>query len=128
MSFISSYSRDLCASQAEEDAEDEAEVGNSSYLLHLFHQILAADAERSFLLGWSDPRLTLATESCAKVGSLQPNTVPSRGHFAHSVVCNFLSFGGLLARRGEREGDEEGDLCLSSTLHHSALQHSLEVS
>jgi hypothetical protein len=70
----------------------------------------------------------LARESGAKGGSLQPNTVPSRGHFAHSVVCNFLSFGGLLDRRGEREGDGEGDLCLSCTLHHSALQKALEVS
>src|SRR4029077_3973739 len=34
VSFISSFSRDLYASQAEEDGEDEAEVGNS-YLLHL---------------------------------------------------------------------------------------------
>jgi hypothetical protein len=25
------------------------------------------------LLGWSDPRFTLGTEPCAKVGSLQPN-------------------------------------------------------
>src|SRR6266436_8993693 len=28
VSFISSFSRDLCASKAEEDGEDEAEVGN----------------------------------------------------------------------------------------------------
>jgi len=34
-----------------------------------FDQILAASTEGSFLLGWSDPRLTLATESCAKVGA-----------------------------------------------------------
>ncbi len=40
-----------------------------------FAQILAARTERSFLLGWSDPRLTLGTEPCAKVGSLQPNSV-----------------------------------------------------
>jgi hypothetical protein len=40
-----------------------------------FAHILAARAERSFLLGWSDPRLTLGTEPCAKVGSLQPNSV-----------------------------------------------------
>jgi hypothetical protein len=36
-----------------------------------FAKILAARTERSFLLGWSDPRLTLGTEPCAKVGSLQ---------------------------------------------------------
>src|SRR6266436_10396959 len=40
-----------------------------------FAQILAARAERSFLLGWSEPRLTLGMEPCAKVGSLQPNSV-----------------------------------------------------
>src|ERR1700686_1624142 len=40
-----------------------------------FAQILAARAERSFLLGWSDPRLTLGTEPCARVGSLPPNSV-----------------------------------------------------
>src|SRR5260370_15758012 len=37
VSFISSFTRDLCASQAEEAAEDEAEVRNS-YLLHLFRR------------------------------------------------------------------------------------------
>src|SRR6266481_4762227 len=37
-----------------------------------FAQILAARTERSFLLGWSDPRLTLGTEPCAKVGRSSP--------------------------------------------------------
>jgi len=40
-----------------------------------FAQILTARIERSFLLGWSDPALTLGTEPCAEVRSLQPNTV-----------------------------------------------------
>jgi len=42
-----------------------------------FAEILPTHArtEGSFLLGWSDPRFTLGTELCAKVGSLQPNTV-----------------------------------------------------
>jgi hypothetical protein len=40
-----------------------------------FAKILAARTERIFLLGWSDPRFTLGTEPCAKVGSLQPNSV-----------------------------------------------------
>jgi hypothetical protein len=57
------------------------------------------------LLGWSDPRFTLGTEPCAKVGSLQPNSVPFHGHPAHSVVRNSLLLGHLLARQGEREGD-----------------------
>ena len=88
-----------------------------------FAQILAAHArtEGSFLLGWSDPRVTLGTESCAKVGSLQPNTVPFRGHFAHSVVRNSLLLGHLLARQGEREGDGQGEQTPSCTVHLPAL-------
>jgi len=42
-----------------------------------FPEILAAHActEKVFFLGWSDPRVTLGTEPCPKVGSLQPNKV-----------------------------------------------------
>ena len=40
-----------------------------------FAQILTGRTEGRFLLGWSDPGITLATESCAKGGALQPNTV-----------------------------------------------------
>jgi len=61
------------------------------------------DAFLSERVGWSDPRFTLATEPCAKVGSLQPNSVPFRGHLDHSVVRNLFSFGHLLDREGERE-------------------------
>ena len=56
-------------------------------------------------LGWSDPCGLLATHKWQKVGSLQPNTQPSRGHLEHSVVRNFRSVGHLLDRQGEREGD-----------------------
>jgi hypothetical protein len=73
VSLISSFSRDLCGSQGEEDGEDEAEVRNS-YLLHLLRLNSHHAHRKKFLLGWSDPRVTLATEACAKVGSLQPNT------------------------------------------------------
>jgi hypothetical protein len=48
VSFISWSSQDLCASQGEEEGEDEAEVRNS-YLLHLLAQILIARTERIFL-------------------------------------------------------------------------------
>ena len=92
-----------------------------------FAQILTARTEGSFLLSWSDPRFTLGTEPCTKVGSLQPNTVPFRGHFAHSVVCDSLLPGHLLVRQGEREGDAYGDLCLSCTLHLTALQVAIEA-
>jgi hypothetical protein len=74
VSFISSFSRDLCASQGEEDGEDEVEVGNS-YLLHLLRPNSHRAHRKNFLLGWSDPRLTLGTEPCAKVGSLQSTPV-----------------------------------------------------
>src|SRR5260370_22160359 len=65
VSFISSFSRDLCASQGEEGGEDEAEVRNS-YLLHLLRPYSHRAHRKKFLLGCSDPRFTLATQSCAK--------------------------------------------------------------
>jgi hypothetical protein len=80
VSFISSFSRDLCAPQGEEDGEEDGE-DELKYVIPTFFtcfaEILAAHAhtEGSFLLGWSDSRFTLGTEPCAKVGSLQPNTV-----------------------------------------------------
>ena len=104
VSFISSFSQDLCASQGEEDGEDDAEVRNS-YLLHLLRPNSHRAHRRRLLLGWSDPRLTLGTEPCAKVGSLEPNTVPSRIQFDLSVVRNFLLFGHLLDHQDDREGD-----------------------
>ena len=51
----------------------------NSYLLHPLSQNSRRATERRFLLGWSDPRVTLGTQSCAKVGSLQPNSVPFHG-------------------------------------------------
>jgi hypothetical protein len=83
-------------------------VGNS-YLLHLFRpesgDACGQDNERNFVEGWSDPSITLATEPCAKVGSLQPNAVPFRGQIDHPIVRNLFSFGHLLDPHGEREGD-----------------------
>ncbi len=43
-------------------------------------------------LGWSDPRITLATEPCAKVGSLQPNTAPGRVQIERSAMLNSFPF------------------------------------
>jgi len=116
VSFIFSFSRDLCASQGEEDGEDGAEVRNF-YLLHQLRPKLAARTERTLFLGWSDPRATLGTEPCARVESLQPNTEPFRGHLDHSAVRNFFSCGYLPDRQGEREGERYGDLCLPCTGH-----------
>ena len=105
MSVISPFSRDLGTSQGEEDGEDEAEVRNS-YLLHLLRpNSRRARTKGSFLMGWSDPRFTLGTEPCTKVGSLQPISLPFRVHPAHFVPRKFLSFRDLLGHQGEREGD-----------------------
>src|SRR6266576_1431886 len=70
------------------------------------------------LVGWSDRHGFRGNE----VGSLQPNSVPFRGHLDHSLVRNLFSFGHLLDREGEREGDGQGALCLSCTRHLAALQ------
>src|SRR2546427_1560514 len=64
VSFVSSFSRDICASQAEEDAEDEAEVGNS-YLL----QLLRPNSRREYR-----GKLLVVLE--------RPTT-----HFGHEIVC-----------------------------------------
>jgi hypothetical protein len=101
VSFISSFSRDLCASQAEEGAEGEPEVGNS-YLPRLLRRNSRREYRKKFLVGLERPTILLGTETCAKVGSLQPNSVPFRGQFELFLVRNFLSFGHLLDRQGDR--------------------------
>jgi hypothetical protein len=92
-----------------------------------FVQILIARTERSFLFGWSDPRLTLGTEPCAKVGSLQLNSVFARGQIDRRAMRNLVYLGHLFERQGDREGDGNGDLCLSCTLHLPALQVAIEA-
>src|SRR6266568_510960 len=126
VSLISSFSRDLCGTQGEEDGEDEAEVRNS-YLLHLLRPNSHRAHRRKFLVELSDPRFTLGTEPCTKVGSLQLNTVPFRGHFAHSAVHNSLLSEHLLVRQGESEGDGQGEQALSCTVHLHALQIAIEA-
>ena len=74
------------------------------------------------LLGWSDPRGFFATSKWRKVGSLQPNSEPLRVQIELSVVRNLFSFEHLLDRDSEREGDGQGELCLSCTRHLAALQ------
>jgi hypothetical protein len=64
VSFISSLSRDLCVSQAEEDAEDEAEVRNS-YLLQLLRPHSRRAHRKKFLVGLERPTT----------------------HFGHGTVC-----------------------------------------
>ncbi len=55
VSFISSFFLDLCAYQAEEDVEDEAEVGNS-YLLQLLRQNSRRGHRGKSLVGLERPR------------------------------------------------------------------------
>jgi hypothetical protein len=64
VSFISSFSRDLCASQAEEDAEDEAEVGNSC-VLQLLRPNSGRAHRKKFFVGLERPTI----------------------HFGHAIVC-----------------------------------------
>jgi hypothetical protein len=45
-----------------------------------------------------------------------------------SVVRKLFSFGHLLDRQGESEGDRHDDLCLSCTRHPSTLEKAVEIS
>ena len=92
-----------------------------------FVQILIARTERNSCWAGATHESLLGTEPCTKVGSLQPNTVPFRGHFAHSVVRNSLLPGHLLVRQGEREGNGHGEQALSCTVHLHALQIAIEA-
>jgi hypothetical protein len=51
-----------------------------------------AGTGENFCEGWSDPRITLGTEPCAKVGSLQPNTGPCRVQIERPAMLNFFLF------------------------------------
>jgi len=62
-----------------------------------------------------------------RVGSLQPNSVPFRGHFVRSVVRKSLSLGHLFVLQVEREGDGYGDLRVSRTRHLQALWIAINV-
>ena len=120
MSFISSFSRDLYASQAEEDGEDEAEVGNS-YLLHLPRpNSRRVPKEVSCWAGATHDSL-LARNRVQKWGRSSPTRCFARSQIDRRVVRNRLSIWHLLDRQGEREGDGYGDLCLSCTRHPFAL-------
>jgi len=74
-----------------------------TFYLHLISlesgEIPGQNTGTNLFVGWSDPRVTLAREPCAKVGSLQPNTVPLRGQTDCLAVRNCFSFGQLLERQ-----------------------------
>jgi hypothetical protein len=78
-------------------------------------------------VGWSDPRIDLATEPCAKVGSSSPTKGSARVQIDRRALRNLLFRGHLLDRRGEREGDGSGDLCLSCTRHLPAIQRAVQT-
>jgi hypothetical protein len=51
------------------------------------------------------PSITLGTEPCPKVGRSSPSRCFARVQIDRRAMCNFLSFGHLPNRQGEREGD-----------------------
>ena len=91
-------------------------------------QIFAAGIERSFLLGWSDPRLTLATESCAKVGSLQPSTVfcPCPKSIVASCATSAPPITSV-HRGGERKGEPHSEPRLSCAVHPSTPEETIKI-
>ena len=67
VSLISSFSRDLCGSQGEEDSEDEAEVRNS-YLLHVLRPNSHRAHRGKFLVGLERPTVHFGHETVYKSG------------------------------------------------------------
>jgi hypothetical protein len=122
VSFISSFSRDLCASQGEEDGEDEVEAGNS-YLPHLLRPNSHRAHRKNFLLGWSDRHGARGNT----VGSLQPTPVfcPCPKSTAAGNATSMLRTMSA-HRRGERNGEPQREPCLSCTVHFSAPEKAFE--
>src|ERR1700690_988074 len=69
-------------------------------------------------LGWSDPMIFLGSRSPQKVGSLRPNSVfcPCPKLIAAPCASSTLPLTSV-HHRGERNGEQAGDLCLSCTVH-----------
>jgi hypothetical protein len=59
-------------------------------------------------------------------GRSSPTQGFARVQIDRRAVRNLLFLGHLLDRRGEREGDGSGDLCLSCTRHLPTLQRAVQ--
>jgi hypothetical protein len=74
-------------------------------------------------LGLERPQASLWPRNRAENwGRSSPTKGFARVQIDRRAVRNLLFLGHLLDRRGEREGDGSGDLCLSCTRHLPALQ------
>jgi len=126
VSLISSFSRDLCASQGEEDGEDEAEVRNS-YLLHLLRPNSHRAHPRKSLVGLERPTAQFGHVTVYKSGvaPAQHGAIPRP--FRPFCRAQLSLAWALLVRRGEREGDGQGEQALSRTVHLPALQMAIEA-
>ena len=122
VSFIYSFFPDLCASQAEEVAEDEAEVGNS-YLLQLLRPNPRRAHRGKFLVGLERPTSHFwARNRVQKWGRSSPTRCFARVQIDRRASRNLVFVGHLRDRQGDREGDGYGDLSLSCTHHPPASQ------
>jgi hypothetical protein len=92
ISFISSFSRDLCASQAKEGAEGEAEVGNS-YLLQRLRLNSRHTHRKNFMVGLERPTIHFwARNRVPKWG----RSSPTRGHSAAIVPIPLCATSSLM--------------------------------
>src|SRR5437016_2860455 len=99
LSLCSSFTV-LCYVLSYKGSESPLQCGSSGISRHAPAKH-AANESPVQLVVWSDRHGFRGNE----VGSLQPNSVPFRGHMNHFVVRNFFAFGHMLDRAGEREGD-----------------------
>src|ERR1700688_965208 len=90
-----------------------------SYLLPWTRAKHSAKRNAYFVpVGWSDPHDSLGSRRLPKVGSLQPNSVfcPCPQLIAAPCASSTLPLTSV-HHRGERNGEQSGDLCLSCTVH-----------
>jgi hypothetical protein len=113
---------DSCEGLSVEDAEDEAEVGNSNPL-----QLLRSNSRREyrgkFLVGLERPQASLWPRNrVRKWGRSSSTRFFARVQIDRRAMRNLLFLRHLFDRQGDREGDAYGDHRLSCTLHLPALQ------
>ena len=92
-----------------------------------FVQILTARTERNSCWAGATHESLWPRNRVQKWGRSSPTQGFARVQIDRRAMLNLVYLGHLFERQGDREGDGNGDLCLSCTLHLPALQVAIEA-